>query len=279
MNRIFAGIRRGLRMAAGAAILSAAVLVFAVPAFADSLPNTTLSDRTSGPGATGWKQTAEGGWNYYLNGSLLRGTWSDVGGFWYYFDDNGNMLTGWQNIGGKEYFLTQAQDESHPVGALYLNTKTPDGCTVDENGVKIANPLPYDPNRPNPYGYSCVEVDITNQMMYCYINNELRVASPCVTGRPSGGRATAVGTWRINSKERNRYLQGYNSDGSRYKSWVNYWMPFHGGQGLHDARWRGAFGGEIYKSSGSHGCVNLPVDIAPLLYNTVWVGMPVIVHY
>ena len=100
-------------MAAGAAILSAAVLVFAVPAFADSLPNTTLSDRTSGPGATGWKQTAEGGWNYYLNGSLLRGTWSDVGGFWYYFDDNGNMLTGWQNIGGKEYFLTQNQDEAH----------------------------------------------------------------------------------------------------------------------------------------------------------------------
>ena len=189
------------------------------------------------------------------------------------------MLTGWQNIGGKEYFLTQTPDESHPAGSLYVSTKTPDGCTVDENGVKIANPLPYDPARPNPYGFSCVEVDITNQMMYCYINNELRVASPCVTGRPSGGRATTPGTWRINSKERNRYLQGYNSDGSRYKSWVNYWMPFHGGQGLHDARWRGAFGGEIYKSSGSHGCVNLPVDIAPLLYNTVWVGMPVIVHY
>ena len=31
MNRLFAGLRRGLRMAAGAAILSAAMLVFAVP--------------------------------------------------------------------------------------------------------------------------------------------------------------------------------------------------------------------------------------------------------
>ena len=55
-------------------------------------------------------------------------------------------------------------------------------------------------------------------------------------------------------------------------------MPFHNGQGLHDATWRGAFGGNIYTYGGSHGCVNLPLDIAAQLYNLVYVGMPVIVH-
>ena len=41
---------------------------------------------------------------------------------------------------------------------------------------------------------------------------------------------------------------------------------------------RGAFGGNIYTYGGSHGCVNLPLDIAAQLYNLVYVGMPVIVH-
>ena len=153
-----------------------------------------------------------------------------------------------------------------------MNENTPDGFTTNERGVKTGRVGPNTANRPNPYGYSCVEVSIPEQMMYCYIGQNLMLASPCVTGRP-GGRATSVGHWRVNSKERNRYLRGPG-----YRSWVNYWMPFHNGQGLHDATWRGAFGGNIYTYGGSHGCVNLPLDIAAQLYNLVYVGMPVIVH-
>ena len=43
-------------------------------------------------------------------------------------------------------------------------------------------------------------------------------------------------------------------------------MPFNGGIGFHDASWRSKFGGTIYQYSGSHGCINLPVDKAKLLY-------------
>ena len=48
--------------------------------------------------------------------------------------------------------------------------------------------------------------------------------------------------------------------------------------GLHDASWRSEFGGEIYKTNGSHGCVNLPKDKAYELYDLISVGTTVIVH-
>ena len=56
-------------------------------------------------------------------------------------------------------------------------------------------------------------------------------------------------------------------------------MPFiGGGWGLHDADWRSSFGGSIYKGGGSHGCVNLPPDVAKKMYAQMEVGTPVIVY-
>ena len=43
--------------------------------------------------------------------------------------------------------------------------------------------------------------------------------------------------------------------------------------------WNGKFGGEIYKSSGSHGCINAPLEVATILYEKVKVGTPVIAFY
>ena len=69
-----------------------------------------------------------------------------------------------------------------------------------------------------------------------------------------------------------------------YISYVDYWMPFVGNLvAFHDASWRSSFGDDIYKSNGSHGCVNLPADKAnqPLqlkLYHIIKVGDVVVVH-
>ena len=35
---------------------------------------------------------------------------------------------------------------------------------------------------------------------------------------------------------------------------------------MHDATWRGKFGGQIYKTSGSHGCINLPLSFIKDFY-------------
>ena len=75
-------------------------------------------------------------------------------------------------------------------------------------------------------------------------------------------------------KERNAMLVGEN-----YETPVSYWMPFNQNVGLHDAVWRDSFGGSIYKTSGSHGCINLPYAIAKQIYGYAEKGMPVICYH
>lgn len=271
-------IRRGLLAATAVVILGGA---FGVKAYADSLPAVTLDMEHAGPGMVGWLAGEDGSWRYINFGQAIRGQWADIGGQWYLFDAEGRMLTGWQTVGDEAFYLSETTTDTHPMGACYMNETTPDGYQVNERGARTGSAgaaAVATANRPNPYGHSCVEVDIGNQMVYCYINDTLAVATPCVTGN-RWAHPTSIGNFRINSKETNRYLQGYNSDGSRYKSWVNFWMPFNGGQGLHDAGWRSVFGGDIYMNGGSHGCVNMPYDAAAAIYSLAWVGMPVHTHW
>ena len=104
--------------------------------------------------------------------------------------------------------------------------------------------------------------------------------APCVTGDVAKGYATPAGIYSLTYKETDRILRGKKkADGSyEYESHVDYWMPFNGGIGFHDADWRSKFGGTIYLYGGSHGCINLPPDRAKLLYDYVYKGMPVICY-
>ena len=126
---------------------------------------------------------------------------------------------------------------------------------------------------------SYVEIDITRQTVWMYKDGVCIVNTPCVTGNASNHN-TPTGIFNLTYKTTDTYLQGYNDDGSRYKSYVNYWMPFNGGIGLHDALWRDAdeFGGTTYKGNGSHGCVNLPLSAAKTIYNNIDSNMPIIVY-
>lgn len=55
-------------------------------------------------------------------------------------------------------------------------------------------------------------------------------------------------------------------------------MRFNQGIGMHDATWRGKFGGSIYISGGSHGCVNMPKNAAAKTYEYIDETMPIIVY-
>lgn len=123
------------------------------------------------------------------------------------------------------------------------------------------------------WGDSYVEVSITNQHVFLYKDGELILDTDCVTGIPNAERATHPGIFPITYKAANATLKGPG-----YASFVHYWMPFDGGIGLHDATWRGSFGGKIYKTNGSHGCVNLPLSKAKTIYENVEQGMAVIVY-
>ncbi len=120
-----------------------------------------------------------------------------------------------------------------------------------------------------------VFVSTTNQTVSLFVNSQLLYTSDCVTGR--SGMDTPVGIHYIYSMEKNRNLIGYNPDGTIYCSFVNYWMPFCGDIGLHDATWRSSFGIGSYMYSASYGCVNLPLWMAAAIYENAYVDMPVYV--
>ena len=104
--------------------------------------------------------------------------------------------------------------------------------------------------------------------------------SPCVTGLLARGRATPDGIYQLTYKQPGKVLTGYNPDGSvSYRSPVSFWMPFNGGIGFHDATWRSRFGGAIYRTNGSHGCVNMPYQKAKELYGLIEKGIPVVCYF
>ena len=141
-------------------------------------------------------------------------------------------------------------------------TVTPTMCASQANAAALAQSTP-----------DFVYVSISDQMAYMYRNSILVASGPCVTGNASRHYDTTVGYHRITFMDTNRTLRG-----SYGTAFVKYWMRFTaGGQGLHDAGWRSEFGGQIYKTSGSHGCVNLQRPVAQTMYSYAYVGMPVIV--
>lgn len=123
-------------------------------------------------------------------------------------------------------------------------------------------------------GDSYVEIDITNQHMWCYSKGTLVVDTPVVTGNPLKNNATpSGGVWRVDGKYRNAVLKGQG-----YASPVDYWIPFNGGVGIHDLKSRWYFGGTVYIGAGSHGCVNTPLAAVKLIYQAVQTGTPVVVY-
>ena len=193
-----------------------------------------------------------------------------------------------------------SMDEAHSVasgtskfkttGGSYIDIRVPSaGQTVDTdalyndifdcvtNCVSGDREAPYvknDTDTTANFGGNYVEIDLSAQHLWVYNGGTCVVSTDIVSGCVNTGHATPTGLYTIQSKETSRYLIGPG-----YKSWVNYWMPFNGGIGLHDADgWRWAYGGSIYQYSGSHGCINMPCSAAKDTYNNVSVGTRVILY-
>lgn len=126
----------------------------------------------------------------------------------------------------------------------------------------------------NDIGNTYVEVDLSDQHLWFYKNGSLVVQGDVVTGNVSQGHPTPEGVYWVKYKERHATLKGEG-----YSSPVDFWMPFNGGIGIHDASWRSSFGGNIYMSDGSHGCVNSPYYLARTIFQNIDKGTPVVCYY
>jgi len=127
---------------------------------------------------------------------------------------------------------------------------------------------------PSDIGENYVEIDLGNQYLYLIKDGEIVLESKLVSGNMARGWGTPSGVFGITYKTRNAVLRGAD-----YATPVSFWIPFNRNIGMHDATWRGSFGGKIYQTNGSHGCVNLPYSKAKEIYNLVETNMPVVCYY
>lgn len=150
-------------------------------------------------------------------------------------------------------------------------------ATIKEGGTTVKEPVYYQTavnHGANDIGNTYAEVDLTGQHMFMFVDGVKVLESDVVTGKPSTNHATPQGTYALTYKERNATLIG-----ETYETPVDFWMPFNQDIGFHDATWQAKFGGDRYLTYGSHGCVNLPFDIAKQLYGYVYKNMPVVCYY
>lgn len=131
------------------------------------------------------------------------------------------------------------------------------------------------------WGNTYIEISISDQHWWYVKDGSVALETDCVTGLPTADKATPTGVYDILEMQSPYTMHGTQySDGSyAYVTDCSYWMRVTWtGVGIHDAPWKSVFGGTEYQTSGSHGCINTPSDIAGELYGMLEVGTPVVIH-
>lgn len=128
-----------------------------------------------------------------------------------------------------------------------------------------------------------IVVDKSLQKLILYKSEQVILNTDVVTGMYTN-HDTPTGFYQLKVKnlQKARTLRGYNDDGSKYASYVDYWMPFitNRGIGFHDATWRSKneFTDTRYLYDGSHGCVNMKKEAAKTLFNNIDKDIDVIIR-
>lgn len=133
------------------------------------------------------------------------------------------------------------------------------------------------------FGNTYVDIDLSLQHMWYVVNGEVVIDTDVVTGTPTPKKITPEGVYSVVEKEQNKTLIGAivpETGKPEYKIPVNYWIRVTwDGVGIHDSTWRGSYGGSVYETDGSHGCINTPYNAVQSIYNSIAMGTPVVMHY
>ena len=195
----------------------------------------------------------------------IGSTYNTFGKTRHFISSNGNRVS----VSGGDYgWLLNREKE-----ATALIKAVKKGKTVNRKPSYIQKAASYEDA---DWGNTYVEINLTAQHLWYYKDGRLIVESDFVSGNERRGWSTPQGVYDLTYKERDAIL-GANSNAD-YRTPVSYWMPFNGNIGMHDSNWRSKFGGEIYKTNGSHGCINLPVEKAKVIYENISAGVPVVCY-
>ncbi len=192
------------------------------------------------------------------------------------------LLKNYNTIGKTRYFVTSLGKTIKVRGGDYgwaINKDEEAESLISD--IKEGKTIVKEPNYiqtafyhgTNDIGNTYVEISLSRQHMWFYKNGSLITHGDIVTGNVKNGYSTPKGIYRLKYKAKDVVLKGDD-----YEASVTYWMPFNGGIGIHDANWRSQFGGDIYKTNGSHGCINTPYNVAKAIFNSIKVNTPVICY-
>lgn len=123
---------------------------------------------------------------------------------------------------------------------------------------------------------SHLELDISEQKVYMYIDGELILCADVITGHPNKGTTlgTNLGISQVYSKSYNVKFDGGKE--SKYFILFNW-----DGEGFHDANWREDWeyeDKERYIKAGSNGCCNMKEEDVIVIEQNTYIGMPVLIH-
>lgn len=141
------------------------------------------------------------------------------------------------------------------------------GKTTEREPVYVKSPGVGD----GEIGDNYIEVNLTAQKLFLVKEGEIQMDSDIVSGCEKTGCSTPSGLFSVKKKETNVKVEDRDYA-------VNYNMEFSEGASFYDASWRSAFGGNIYKTSGTKGGIGLPYSKAKELYDHAYEGMPVICY-
>jgi lipoprotein-anchoring transpeptidase ErfK/SrfK len=163
--------------------------------------------------------------------------------------------------------LELAERQRAPMDPVYQG----DIPTYDE-ALFIA-PEPEEPEITADGGEIWIDVNLSAQYMTVYQGSTELLSSYVSTGRPEF--ATPPGTFYINTKLESQTMEGVLGGEYYNVPDVPYVMYFTDvGHAIHGAYWHSNFGAVM-----SHGCINLPLDVAAWLYGVAGVGTRLEIHY
>lgn len=140
-------------------------------------------------------------------------------------------------------------------------------------------PTPTSDPTPNADG-KIIVVSLKTESLTAYENGKVVATTVVATGRPA--LPTIPGTYHIKAKYTPYQFISPWPKSSPYwyaSAWVKYAMLYEdGGYFIHDAPWRTVWGPGADLTSGTHGCINVPLATMTFLYQWAAVGTTVLVQ-
>ncbi|MDR1522206.1 MAG: L,D-transpeptidase/peptidoglycan binding protein [Streptococcaceae bacterium] len=151
----------------------------------------------------------------------------------------------------------------------------------------ITLPIDGDPKQDVMITEDFIWINLIDQTMHVYRNNNEVVSTRIISGRNNKGTATVPGFHTIGYKKTDTKLEGEMLDGQKYSVPVKYFEPlqsrgvdgkfYYTGIGIHDSDKNYNSVDAWMTNAGSNGCINTPPKAMEEVWTQTYPGLPVII--